>query len=124
MEKTGIGPWYLVLMINVALGVIGQFLMKQGVTRVGTFDPSAGIGFFIRAFTSPMVILGLGVYFVSAVLWIALLSRLPLSVAYPVLSLGYVLIVVFSAIYLHEPLSWSKLVGVLLISSGVFFITR
>jgi len=122
MDRTG--PWYIVLMINVALGVIGQFLIKQGVMRIGAFDLNSGMSFFIKAFTAPMVIIGLGVYFVSAVLWIALLSKLPLSVAYPMLSLGYVLVVIFSAVYLHEPLNWSKLLGVLLISGGVFFITR
>jgi drug/metabolite transporter (DMT)-like permease len=61
---------------------------------------------------------------VGAVFWLAVLSRVNLSWAYPMLSLGYILVLLFSALVLREPVSALRWIGALVVVVGVFLITR
>jgi len=115
---------YLLLGINIILGVVGQFLMKFGVNKVGGLEELGLVKFMTAAFLSPFIILGLGFYAFSAVLWVIMLSKLDLSVAYPALSIGYVLVLLVSTIFLGEQVSLVRFGGVLLIMAGIVFIFR
>ena len=115
---------YLLLGINIILGVAGQFLIKFGVNRLGDLSATGLRGFLTGAFISPFIIAGLGLYAFSAVLWVILLSKLDLSVAYPALSLGYVLILLVSILFLGEQVSLVRFAGVFLIMVGIFFLFR
>lgn len=55
--------------------------------------------------------------------WIVVLSRLPVSVAYPLLSLGYVVTALFGYLLFGEQLGWAKIAGILIIIFGVFVLT-
>ncbi len=115
---------YVLLGINIVLGVAGQFLMKFGVNKVGGLEELGLVKFMTTAFLSPFIILGLGLYAFSAVLWIILLSKLDLSVAYPSLSIGYVLVLLISTFFLGEQVSLIKFAGTLLIMLGIFVLFR
>ena len=67
---------------------------------------------------------GVGAYAASSIFWLVLLSRVELSYAYPALSMGYVLITLVSVFFLGEQVSALRWAGVLVISLGVFLISR
>lgn len=115
---------YVLLAINIVLGVAGQFLIKFGVNRVGGIEELGLAKFAATAFLSPFIISGIGLYAFSAFLWVVLLSKLDLSVAYPSLSVGYVLVLLVSALFLGEQVSLARFAGVALIIVGIVFVFR
>jgi len=114
--------WVLVF-IAVILGACGQLLMKHGMSIVGQISISS-IPQILNALTNPFVFLGFAVYAISSILWLSVISKLPLSVAYPILSMGYVIVVFGSYFFFKEPLSTFKIIGVACIILGVTFIGR
>jgi len=116
----------LLILVSVILAVLGQLSMKQGMLKVG-YVPLELAKFgssFSRIITTPFVLLGLFLYGVSTMFWLVVLSRVELSYAYPMISIGYVLVVFLSWLLLHEHISSSKIFGILLICSGVLLISR
>jgi drug/metabolite transporter (DMT)-like permease len=116
----------LLMMIigNVILSVLGQFVTKLGVQKIGPFSSMPIFDFIIKAFLSPLVLLGLFIYLISAVLWFMVLSKAELSLAYPALSLGYILILFVGYFFLGEQLTLAKGLGVGLICLGIYSIFR
>jgi multidrug transporter EmrE-like cation transporter len=101
-------------------------LLKAGTNAVGHFEFTRAnilpIGW--RLATQPPLIAGLACYVVSLVVWVVGLSRVDVSIAYPMLSLGYV-VNAFAAWYLFgEVLSVQKLVGIGIILIGVIIVAR
>lgn len=115
---------YFLLGVNILLGVAGQVLIKFGVNKVSGLEELGLLRFLQSSFLSPFIILGLALYGFSAVLWVILLSKLDLSVAYPTLSLGYVLILLVSVLFLGEQVSLMRFAAVFLIMLGIFFLFR
>lgn len=111
---------YLLILLNTMILVSGQFLWKFGM--VNKENSFSSVGEIIKLMLSPYIVTGLTMYGFATVLWLFILTRVPLSVAYPLQSLAYVF-AVFGAFYIfNEPLSVMKIVGVLLIMIGVSFI--
>jgi len=114
----------ILILVSVILGAIGQILMKQGALQVGSIDFGNLGKFFLSAAINPFVVGGLAVYFLSSLIWIVVLSRVELSFAYPLISIGYVLVLVLSALVFKEKVLGIHYAGVILIISGVVLITR
>ena len=121
--KTGMIHPFLLLVLAVCLGVTGQFLMKNGMNQVGAIN-SLGLAPLIRMFTNPLVLLGFASYGVSSIGYLMALSRLDLSVAYPMVGMGYVLVMLISWLVLHEPVTALRWLGALLICAGVWLVGR
>ena len=117
---------FTLLMTGVALNAAAQLLLKAGTNRVGEFsfalENIVPVG--SRLATSPFILAGLGCYVVSVVVWILALSRVPVSVAYPLLSVGYVVNAVAAWLLFGESLSMQKLIGIGFIVIGVFLVAR
>lgn len=111
----------VLLYICILLGVVGQVLLKRGINEVAVSHPPIP-ALIVLSLRNPPVIAGFLLYGISAILWIIVLSRVDLSVAYPSISVGYVLILLFSWFYLKEPLNLARVAGVLLISAGVILL--
>jgi drug/metabolite transporter (DMT)-like permease len=111
---------YLLLIINVLLLVTGQFLWKIAVTPIDNWNlPS-----FIQVALSPYFILG-GILYVAATgIWLVILSKLPLSIAYPIQSLSYVLGLIGAYFIFKESINMNQIIGIILILGGVFFIAK
>ncbi len=107
----------LLLLATVSFTVTGQILMKKGVTAAGNLTAKT-------ALASPFMIIGILCYISGFLVWINVLSILPLSIAYPSSSISYVLVIFASAIVLGEPLNIFKAIGIAFILAGVFFISR
>lgn len=110
---------YGLLALSIGLSVTGQLLLKLGTSRLPTFSAAHVSQFFLLAADSPWIWAGLCVYAVSATTWLAVLSRVPLSLAYPALSIGYVAVIFLSSFLFGESLSGWKVAAGCLIVAGV-----
>jgi drug/metabolite transporter (DMT)-like permease len=115
-----------VLCIAIALGAFGQVFLKMGL---GSNGIAAGQGLLetvvhiAKAMLAPKVIVGLALYTISTFFWLTAISRVRLSVAYPLISMSYPLVVVLSATILGEHVRWMyAIAGLAFISGGVSFI--
>lgn len=117
---------FLILLVAVIFSVAGELLLKNGMNQVGLLSlrPDAFLGTMLRVLTTPSILVGFVCVGIAAVFWLSVLSRAPLSWAYPMLSLSYVLGVFAAAIFLKEPLNLSRILGVLIIVSGVALVYR
>ena len=115
---------YLLVLFSVSLAVIAQLLMKQGMNIFGKF-PISQIGFkIIPIVFDPWVFTGFVLFGISSIIWLAVLSRMNLSLVYPMVSLGYVVVAFASMIFFKESISLIRWVGILTICFGVFLISR
>lgn len=110
------------ILISIAFNVAGQSVLKFGVNKLGAL--SFSFSQIVRAFLSPMVLGGLFFYFVSSVFWILALSHKDLSYAYPMLSMGYLAVIFISWAFLGEEITMLRVLGVILISFGIFLIFK
>jgi multidrug transporter EmrE-like cation transporter len=115
------------LFIGVGLNAAAQLLLK-GATRIaGPLVSDAGRIEWPNA-TALLQTLplwgGLACYGVSLLMWLAALSRLPVSVAYPMLSVGYVVNAAAAAFLYGEALTMQKVIGIALVSVGVIVLSR
>ena len=112
----------LIILISVSLNALAQLFLKQGASimshRVVT---SQYFRLLLQAMNLPMF-LGFLCYGLSIGLWIWVLSKVDVSTAYPFQALGYIIVLFLSYIFFHEPLTWHKVIGVMLISMGVVLI--
>ncbi len=115
---------FLLVACAVCLTVTGELFLKSGMNRVGvvSFDRLAAT--FMRVAGTPQIWIGFLFAAGGAALWLAALSRAPLSWAYPILSLGYVLVLVFSRIVLGETVPAARWIGTLVIIGGVWLVFR
>ena len=114
-----------IVMFGVFLNAIAQLLLKAGAGAVG---PIAGWGALQRAAPTlalhPAVLGGLACYALSVVVWIVALSRVDVSVAYPMLSVGYVLNALLAMWLFGEAVSAQRWLGIAVILIGVTLVAR
>jgi multidrug transporter EmrE-like cation transporter len=118
---------FLLILASIMLSTLGQFVLKKGANQLGTIGAEAAghaMQVAISVATNPYIIGGLGCYALGAVTWIMVLTRVPLSWAYPILALNQVLILLVAWIFLGEQVSALRWAGVMLIISGVFLVSR
>jgi multidrug transporter EmrE-like cation transporter len=114
------------LMSGVILNAAAQTLLKAGTNAVGRFEFSMHnvLPIGLKLAFEPHIMGGLACYVVSLVVWIMGLSRVPVSIAYPMLSVGYVLNALAAWYLFGESLSAQKFVGIGFIILGVVLVTR
>jgi drug/metabolite transporter (DMT)-like permease len=110
------------LLFAVGAAAVGQVMLKHGMQIASARAASTGGSLAIAAVTSPWVLLGLMVFGVSAIAWLATLSRVPLSVAYPFNALGYLGILTASVLVLHERANVWTWAGSFLVVSGLIMV--
>jgi len=110
----------LLVLTSVTPAVAGQLILKYAIGRMNlSMEETGPVGYYVKLFTTPIVLLGFLMYGVSSLFWLFILSKLPLSLAYPLVSMGYVLVVFFSWLLLREHVSVARMVGVGVICCGV-----
>ena len=117
---------FSLVLTGVLLNAVAQLLLKAGTNRIGEFaftlENLVPVGLKVAA--SPFVLGGLACYAVSVVVWIMALSRVPVSIAYPMLSIGYIVNAGAAWILFGESLTAQKLVGIGFIIVGVWLVAR
>lgn len=120
-----LNPLFLAL-ISVAISVAAQFTLKAGTNLPSTkaaLGTAMSWGNIYVIASNYVLLLGLALYALSAVLWIAVLARWDVSKAYPLVGLGFILTLAIGAA-LGEQVSASRALGVVLIAAGILLITR
>ena len=106
---------FVLLLIGVLLNATAQLLLKAGTNAM-----PLGLGLALEAH----ILAGLACYGVSVIVWIIALSEVPVSVAYPMLSIGYVINAIAAWQLLGESLPPLRLAGIGVIILGVFMVAR
>ena len=116
----------LLLLTCVALNTVAQLLLKAGVNTVGAIDLSGGQ--LARTMSSLAfewhILVGLFCYVASVGVWLLVLSRTDVSVAYPMSSLAYIVTAVAAWRLFDENLSATRMVGIAVIVVGVILVAR
>jgi drug/metabolite transporter (DMT)-like permease len=113
----------LVLVIfSVIAAATGQLMLKHGMQLATAKAHGSNGSLLTAAATTPWVLLGLGVFAISAVAWLGALSRVPLNVAYPFNAVGYIVILVASVLVLHERANVLTWAGSLLVVAGLLIV--
>ena len=117
---------FSLVLTGVLLNAAAQLLLKAGTNRIGAFSFALQnvVPIGAKIASSPHVLAGLGCYVVSVVVWILALSRVPVSVAYPMLSVGYIVNAFAAWMLFGESITAQKLIGIGLIVIGVFLVAR
>ena len=118
--------WILILS-GVGLNAAAQLVLKVATRPLAQFTQfnvatlSASIVLLAK---SPPFWVGMACYGASLCVWLAALAKAPVSIAYPMLSLGYVVVAAASVLWLGETLSPGKVFGIALICAGVVLVSR
>lgn len=117
---------FSLLMTGVLLNAGAQLLLKAGTNSVGAFEYTSAnivpVGWKLA--TEPHIMGGLACYVVSVVVWIVALSRVEVSIAYPLLSVGYVVNAIAAYYLFGEAVTPMRLTGIAVIIVGVWIVAR
>jgi multidrug transporter EmrE-like cation transporter len=117
---------FSLVLTGVLLNAGAQLLLKAGTNAVGHFafsrDNILPVGWQLA--TEPHILGGLTCYVISVVVWILALSRVEVSIAYPMLSIGYVVNALAAWWLFGEAVSLTRLVGIGVIIVGVYIVAR
>jgi drug/metabolite transporter (DMT)-like permease len=133
MMEAAVKPMsYLIILISVALAISGQICLRRGMTEVKErTGMNAGelmrkpATFIKEIATTWTVILGLVLFVASALFWLIVLTDVPLGVAYPFVSLTYIVVMLYDRFFENReiiPLNWlgvaAIVLGIILINWG------
>jgi multidrug transporter EmrE-like cation transporter len=111
---------FALILTGVMLNAVAQLMLKAGTNRVGALDLSfQSLSVLPSLALSAPILTGLSCYAVSVVVWIVALSRVEVSVAYPMLSIGYIVNAIAAWMLFGEALNPMKLAAIAVISVGV-----
>jgi len=115
------------VVLSVLMSAAAQVTLKTGLNRAFAGADAAKIGdpgSLLQMLSSPLVWVGLAVYFGSAIVWLYVLSATEVSTAYPFVSLGFVVTAVLGVMLHGDHVTAAKLIGTALIVAGTVVISR
>ncbi|NLB80403.1 MAG: EamA family transporter [Clostridiaceae bacterium] len=112
---------FFLLLLNVSMLVTGQLFWKSGIQHVGFSLTPEGL---FKLFVNPFILSGLVIYVGATLLWFYILSKIPLSTAYPMQSLCYAVTALISFFVFKENIALIKWAGLFLITAGAFLVSR
>lgn len=114
------------IILGVLLNAAAQLVLKQGMLNIGYFDFKLKnlSHVFLAAITSPFIFAGMICYAVSVIVWLLVLSRVEVSYAYPLLSIGYIVTALAGYYFFNESMSMIRWAGIIVICFGVWLITK
>jgi multidrug transporter EmrE-like cation transporter len=111
---------------SISLNSLAQVCLRKTMLLSGMppADSSRWLPYALGISLNPWMVGGLACYAVSILLWMAVLSRVEVSSAYPLTSIGFVITATVGFFFLGETLTTAKIAGIILICAGLVFITR
>ncbi|NCO41359.1 MAG: EamA family transporter [Armatimonadetes bacterium] len=122
--KQLLGNPLCLILAAVSLGAVGQLLLKTGMDAARAVAGDSTLDLLRHGFLQPRVLGGFLLYGVSSVLWMLVLSKQQLSFAYPMIAVGYVVVVFLSWLLLKEEVGLLRVSGLALICLGVALVAR
>lgn len=114
----------VLILTSVFLNAAAQILMRKGMIAVGVVHASNMFQVVLPMLTNVWLWLSMFCYAVSILLWMAVLSKVEVSYAYPFLSVGYIVAAVGGYYFFGEQISLIRMLGIAIIIFGVFLISR
>jgi Membrane transporters of cations and cationic drugs len=117
---------FFLILTGVLLNAGAQLLLKGGTNQLGVIAVGEQplLSTALRTATEPHIVGGLGCYVVSVAIWIMALSRVEVSIAYPMLSIGYVVNALAAYYLFGESLTAAKIAGIGVIILGVVLLAK
>jgi multidrug transporter EmrE-like cation transporter len=117
---------FSLVLTGVLLNAFAQLLLKMGTNRAGHLDFAIASAWQtgIKIVSQWPFMLGFAFYGISVVVWIAALARVPVTVAYPMLSIGYIVNAIIARYWLGEQLTGTGWTGIAFICVGVYLVAR
>ena len=117
---------YFLILLGVLLNAGAQLLLKAGTNQIGHFDFSFAnvLPIASKIIVNPPILAGLFTYAVSVLVWLLVLSRVPVSFAYPLLSTGFIVNAVAAYYFFGEDLSLIRITGIFIIILGVYLVSQ
>ena len=114
----------LLLIPAILSSTTGQLFLKMGMSQVGdfAFSPEAILTVLPQIVFNPLIWLGFAGFIGGTIFWLGVISRAPLSLAYPILAMSYFVVVLEAWLILGEPITWQLLGGVAVIFIGVVIV--
>lgn len=117
---------FSLIILGVLLNAAAQLLLKAGMLQIGHFDFAMAnaipIGFKVMG--NIPIIGGLTLYVMSVGVWLLVLSRVQVSFAYPMLSIGYIVNALAAYYLFGEPLTSMRMLGIFVIIAGVYLVAQ
>ena len=107
-------------LINVALLVCGQLMLKLGTHGKDV----SSIADIIRLLFTPYMLVAIALYGAATLLWVYILTKVPISYAYPIQALAFPMVVIMSVLLFQESAPVNRWIGVAIIIVGVFIASR
>lgn len=117
----------VIFLFGILMGAFGGILMKLGATQIGHVEIHSLyqlLEYLFKLFTNVQSLIGVLLYFMSAVTWSYLLTKLDISFVQPILALTYVVTPFLAILFLGEHVSALRWVGIVIIIFGVFVVAR
>jgi drug/metabolite transporter (DMT)-like permease len=117
---------HLFIALCLFFTVYGQLVLKWQIGGAGPLPPGGldKLLFLLKQFLNPWIFSGFVSAFVASLAWMAAMTRFELGYAYPFMSLAFVIVMLFGVAFLGEPVSWTKVIGTLMVVGGLIVISR
>lgn len=117
---------YFYIFGTIFFTVYGQIVLKWRMNSVGSLPEGTGekIIFLVKVLFDPWILSGFLAAFVASFFWMAAMTKFDISYAYPFMSSAFVLVFLLSVVLFHEPVTWQKVVGLILIVAGIIVTSR
>jgi uncharacterized membrane protein len=117
---------YFYIAATIAFTVYGQLILKWRVASYGQMPTEVldKIKFILSVLVDPWILSGLMAAFVASLAWMAAMTKFELVHAYPFMSLNFVFVFLLSGLFLSEPLTLQRALGLTLIILGTVVAAR
>ena len=114
------------ILLAVIINTIAQLALKAGMERIGYFNFSWNnlTAISLQVAANPFILAGLACYVISVLVWLLVLSRVDVGVAYPMMSLGYIFTAIAAYYLFSEHLTSLRIIGIGVIMLGVYLVAR
>lgn len=117
---------FALILCGVLLNTCAQLLLKAGMSQIGHFEftMANAIPVGMKVMVNLPIVGGLFLYVMSVAVWLLVLSRVQVSFAYPMLSIGYIVNAIAANYFFGEPLTSIRMLGIFIIISGVYLVAQ
>jgi multidrug transporter EmrE-like cation transporter len=115
---------FLIILAGVLLNAVGQLALKFGSIKINEYGSAPDIISLLEKYLNTPIVIGLACYVLSVATWVVALTRVDVSVAYPMLSIGYVVVAILAYLFFGEVITTQKVLAMGVIVVGVILLAR
>ena len=117
---------HVYILLTLLLTVYGQLVLKWQMGYAGPMpaDNLDKVLFLLRQFLNPWIMSGFASAFLASLAWMAAMTRFDLNYAYPFMSLAFIIVMLFSVLFLSEALTPQRVLGTVMVVAGLVVIAR